>query len=99
MQSLDYILEVIKTKEEHELIRLKDILEMVQRWKRNPALYLEPIFLNGNLTFKNAHKMEESEPHKVKGGKRVNRTYNRTGPDVPTLPCVEREYIRAKKQA
>jgi hypothetical protein len=53
MQSLDYLLEVLKTKELHEITRVEQLCELVKRWKRNPALSLEPIYLNGNLTFKN----------------------------------------------
>lgn len=50
---MEYLLDILKSKEEWELIRIADMVQMVQRWKRNPALSLEPIYVNGNLTFKN----------------------------------------------
>lgn len=49
---MEYLLDILKSKDEWELIRIADMVQMVQRWKRNPALSLEPIYVNGNLTFK-----------------------------------------------
>lgn len=53
---MDYMLEVLKCKDLNELKRVAHLVELVERWKRNPVLYREPIYQNGNLTFKDTPK-------------------------------------------